>query len=377
MFEIIEDEHTEGAMIKVVGVGGGGGNAVNYMIEKGLSGVEFIVMNTDAQALKNSQAAMRLQLGEQITKGLGAGANPEVGYQSALENKAEIKTMIEGADILFIAVGMGGGTGTGASPVVAEIAKELGILTIGVVSKPSFFEGKKRTNYALQGIKQLNLSVDALITIPNDKLQKALPKGISFLDALKASNDVLYNAVLGFSSIINDDQGLINLDFSDIRTVMQEIGTTAMMGMGVASGDDRVNKAVEQAIVCPLLEDVDLNNATAILANITMSRDFTYDEYIEAGTAIRAFSADDAQIIIGVTIDPDCDKEALKVTVVVTGLDAHKEGEKKMITATEVTPEIPAKVEKPKVKEKIEEKTFEIESTPQHLDIPTFLRRKD
>jgi len=222
MFEIIDDEdHSAQAIIKVVGIGGGGGNAINYMIEKGLTGAEFIAMNTDAQALRSSKADIRLQLGSNITNGLGAGANPEIGYKSALEDKERIREIVTGADVVFIAAGMGGGTGTGACPVVAEIAKEEGALTIGVVSKPSMFEGRKRMNYATQGIARLSENIDSLLIIPNDKLQKSLPRGISFLDALSAANGVLYDAVSGFSSIINNEESTINIDFADVRTVMK------------------------------------------------------------------------------------------------------------------------------------------------------------
>jgi cell division protein FtsZ len=324
MFEIVDEEYEQQAVIKVVGVGGGGGNAVNHMIEQGLTGAEFIVMNTDAQALRKSKASVRLQLGSTITNGLGAGANPEVGYKSALEDKETIREMLTGADVVFIAAGMGGGTGTGASPVVAEVAKELGALTIGVVSKPSFFEGKKRINYANQGISRLSEHIDSLLIIPNDKLQKSLPKGVTFLGALEAANGVLYDAVSGFSAIINNEESTINIDFADVRTVMTEAGTTAVMGIGIASGEERAEDAVEQAISCPLLEDVDLSNARGVLVHIVAGMDFAWDEYETVGDALREFASDDSQIIIGVTVDPTIDSADLHVTVIVTGLGERK-----------------------------------------------------
>jgi len=324
MFEIVDEEYEQQAVIKVVGVGGGGGNAVNHMIEQGLTGAEFIVMNTDAQALRKSKASVRLQLGSTITNGLGAGANPEVGYKSALEDKETIREMLTGADVVFIAAGMGGGTGTGASPVVAEVAKELGALTIGVVSKPSFFEGKKRINYANQGISRLSEHIDSLLIIPNDKLQKSLPKGVTFLGALEAANGVLYDAVSGFSAIINNEESTINIDFADVRTVMTEAGTTAVMGIGIASGEERAEDAVEQAISCPLLEDVDLSNARGVLVHIVAGMDFAWDEYETVGDALREFASEDSQIIIGVTVDPTIDSADLHVTVIVTGLGERK-----------------------------------------------------
>tara|TARA_R110001583_G_scaffold34784_5_gene116420 strand:- start:5587 stop:6855 length:1269 start_codon:yes stop_codon:yes gene_type:complete len=325
MFEIIDDEdHSAQAVIKVIGIGGGGGNAINYMIEKGLTGAEFIAMNTDAQALRSSKADIRLQLGANITNGLGAGANPEIGYKSALEDKERIREIVTGADVVFIAAGMGGGTGTGACPVVAEIAKEEGALTIGVVSKPSLFEGRKRMNYATQGIARLSENIDSLLIIPNDKLQKSLPRGISFLDALRAANSVLYDAVSGFSSIINNEESTINIDFADVRTVMTEAGTTAVMGIGVSAGENRAEEAVEQAISCPLLEDVDLSDARGVLVHIVAGIDFSWDEYHTVGDALKQFASDDSQNIIGVTVDPTLDTGELHVTVIVTGIGERK-----------------------------------------------------
>ena len=377
MFEIVDEEYEQQAVIKVVGVGGGGGNAVNHMIDQGLTGAEFIVMNTDAQALRKSKATVRLQLGSTITNGLGAGANPEVGYKSALEDKETIREMLTGADVVFIAAGMGGGTGTGASPVVAEVAKELGALTIGVVSKPSFFEGKKRINYANQGISRLSEHIDSLLIIPNDKLQKSLPKGVTFLGALEAANGVLYDAVSGFSAIINNEESTINIDFADVRTVMTEAGTTAVMGIGIASGEERAEEAVEQAISCPLLEDVDLSNARGVLVHIVAGMDFAWDEYETVGDALREFASEDSQIIIGVTVDPSIDSGDLHVTVIVTGL-----GERTSDLTVVKNPTLkaePAEVEV--VEAEVAEVAVEevVEATKpegSYLDIPAFLRKQ-
>jgi len=384
MFEIVDEEYEQQAVIKVVGVGGGGGNAVNHMIDQNLMGAEFIVMNTDAQALRKSKATIRLQLGASITNGLGAGANPEVGYKSALEDKDTIREMLTGADVVFIAAGMGGGTGTGASPVVAEVAKELGALTIGVVSKPSFFEGKKRINYANQGISRLSEHIDSLLIIPNDKLQKSLPKGVTFLGALEAANGVLYDAVSGFSAIINNEESTINIDFADVRTVMTEAGTTAVMGIGIASGEERAEEAVEQAISCPLLEDVDLSNARGVLVHIVAGMDFAWDEYETVGDALREFASEDSQIIIGVTVDPTIDTADLHVTVIVTGLGERKSDltvvknptikSEPVIASEAVTEAIADVVETEVVVEKPEAEVKNPEGS--YLDIPAFLRKQ-
>ena len=384
MFEIVDEEHTQQAIIKVVGVGGGGGNAINYMIEQGLTGAEFIAMNTDAQALRSSKADIRLQLGASITHGLGAGANPEVGYKSALEDKDKIKELLAGADVVFIAAGMGGGTGTGASPVVAEVANELGALTIGVVSKPSFFEGKKRINYANQGVARLSEHIDSLLIIPNDKLQKSLPKGVSFIGALEAANGVLYDAVSGFSAIINNEESTINIDFADVKTVMTEAGTHAVMGIGIATGEDRADAAVEEAISCPLLEDVDLSNARGVLVHIVAGIDFTWDEYETVGDALKEFASDDSQIIIGVTVDPKIDTGELHVTVIVTGLGERKSEvavPKKVNVETEPGVNVAltkedAVVEKNKHVVDAPEKNEKTESEGSYLDIPAFLRKQ-
>ncbi|MBL4900167.1 MAG: cell division protein FtsZ [Colwellia sp.] len=319
MLELMED-HNEEAVIKVIGIGGGGGNAVEHMVSQTIEGVEFITANTDSQALRNSSANVTLQLGADVTKGLGAGANPNIGRQAAEEDREIIMQTLEGADMIFIAAGMGGGTGTGAAPVVAEIAKEMGILTVAVVTKPFPFEGKKRMSYADQGIEALAKSVDSLITIPNEKLLKVLGPGTSLLDAFKAANNVLLGAVQGIAELITRP-GLINVDFADVRTVMSEMGT-AMMGSGVASGADRAEEAAEAAISSPLLEDVDLAGARGILVNITAGMDISIDEFETVGNAVKAFASENATVVVGAVIDPDMTEE-LRVTVVATGIGAE------------------------------------------------------
>jgi cell division protein FtsZ len=319
MFELMED-HNEEAIIKVIGVGGGGGNAVEHMVSQTIEGVEFVTANTDSQALRNSSADVTLQLGADVTKGLGAGANPEIGRCAAEEDRETIKQALHGADMIFIAAGMGGGTGTGAAPVVAEIAKEMGILTVAVVTKPFPFEGKKRMNYADQGIEFLSKNVDSLITIPNEKLLKVLGPGTSLLDAFKAANNVLLGAVQGIAELITRP-GLINVDFADVRTVMSEMGT-AMMGSGTASGDDRAQEAADAAISSPLLEDVDLAGARGILVNITAGMDISIDEFETVGNAVKAFASENATVVVGAVIDMDMTDE-LRVTVVATGIGAE------------------------------------------------------
>ncbi|WP_333607246.1 cell division protein FtsZ [Arsukibacterium sp.] len=320
MFELMEN-HSEEAVIKVVGVGGGGGNAVEYMVASNIEGVEFIAANTDAQALRNSSANVTLQLGAGVTKGLGAGANPEIGRRSAEEDRETIKKTLQGADMIFIAAGMGGGTGTGAAPIVAQVARELGILTVAVVTKPFPFEGKKRTAFADEGIMELSKYVDSLITIPNDKLLKVLGKGTSLLDAFKAANNVLLGAVQGIAELITRP-GLINVDFADVRTVMAEMGT-AMMGTGRASGPDRAEEAAEQAISSPLLEDIDLSGAKGILVNITAGLDISIEEFETVGNAVKAFASENATVVVGAVIDPEMHDE-LRVTVVATGIGADR-----------------------------------------------------
>ncbi len=328
MFEIMDTESQE-AIIKVIGVGGCGSNAVDHMIQNEMQGVEFISMNTDAQALKGNKAPTLLQLGQGITKGLGAGANPEIGREAALEDRDQIAEVIQGADMLFITAGMGGGTGTGAAPIVAQVAKEMGILTVAVVSKPFAFEGK-RLKAAQIGMEELSQHVDSLIVIPNDKLMMVLGHDISVLDAFKAANDVLHGAVAGIAEVINCP-GLVNVDFADVKTVMSEMGM-AMMGSAIASGVDRSRIAAEQAVASPLLEDISLSGARGILVNITASSVLKMREVHEVMTTIKELTAEDATIIIGTVIDENMDDD-LRVTMVATGLGhLSSQGQTKPLT---------------------------------------------
>lgn len=332
MFEIMDNENQE-AVIKVIGVGGCGGNAVEHMIAKNVGGVEFICANTDMQALKKSQAKTVLQIGMGITKGLGAGAKPEIGREAALEDRDRIAEIIDGADMLFITAGMGGGTGTGAAPIVAEVAKEMGILTVAVVTKPFAFEGK-RGKVATDGLEELSKHVDSLIIIPNDKLMEVLGDDVTFTDAFKAANDVLHNAVSGIAEIINCP-GLVNVDFADVRTVMSEMGM-AMMGSAVATGPDRAVLAAEQAVASPLLENVNLANARGVLVNITASHSFKMKEYYDVMNTIRSFTADEATVIVGNVFDESMG-DGLRVTMVATGLNGVSAQQKpKLVMAPQV-----------------------------------------
>jgi cell division protein FtsZ len=315
MFEIVDTEAQE-AVIKVIGVGGCGGNAVDHMILEGVEGVEFICANTDAQALKRTKSKTLLQLGAAVTKGLGAGANPEIGRESAVEDRERIIELIEGADMLFLTAGMGGGTGTGAAPIVAQAARELGILTVAVVTKPFAFEGK-RQKIATEGLEELSSHVDSLIVIPNDKLMDVLGDDVSMLDAFKAANSVLHGAVAGIAEVIKCP-GLVNVDFADVRTVMSEMGM-AMMGSSSASGDNRARVAAEQAVASPLLDDVDLAGARGVLVNITSGTSLKMREVHEVMNTIKEFTADDATVIVGTVIDESLE-EHLRVTMVATGL---------------------------------------------------------
>ena len=321
MFELV-DSINDSPVIKLVGVGGGGSNAVEHMVSSGIEGVDFICANTDAQALKGMNAQTVLHIGQSITKGLGAGANPEIGRQAAMEDRDRIQDLIEGTDMLFITAGMGGGTGTGAIPVVAQIAREMGVLTVAVVTKPFPFEGSKRMRTAEAGIEELRGQVDSLITIPNEKLLSVLGKNISLLDAFRAANDVLRGAVQGIAELITNP-GLINVDFADVRTVMSEMGL-AMMGSGVGHGDERATEAAEMAISSPLLEDIDLAGARGILVNITAGLDMAIGEFEEVGNVVRSFAADDATVVVGTAIDESLEGE-LRVTVVATGLGQQQQ----------------------------------------------------
>ena len=357
MFELIDNE-PQNAVIRVIGVGGGGGNAVEHMLTEQIEGVEFICANTDAQALRKSSAEKLIQLGEDITKGLGAGTDPEIGRQSAVADREQIAQMLTGTDIVFIAAGMGGGTGTGAAPVVAEIARELGILTVAVVTRPFAFEGHKRLAVAQAGMQELAQYVDSLITVPNDKLLHILGKKITLLNAFKTANNVLYGAVQGITDLITRP-GLINVDFADVRTVMSQTGM-AMMGSGVASGEERARLAAEQAVASPLLDDIDISGAGGVLVNITAGPDLSIGEFEEVGNVIRDFAADSATVVVGTVIEPTMQDE-LRVTVVVTGLgQARREPADKAAGRPGVTADTVA-----------ESATDDLD----YLDIPAFLRR--
>lgn len=320
MFELV-DSYSDSATIKVVGVGGGGGNAVAHMLQHAIEGVDFICANTDVQALKKSQATVQLQIGANITKGLGAGANPELGRQAALEDRDRIQEVLAGTDMLFITTGMGGGTGTGAAPVIAQIAKDMGILTVAVVTRPFGFEGKKRMEQAMNGIRELEKQVDSLIVIPNEKLLAVMGKSAQMMEAFNAANGVLLSAVQGISELITRP-GFINVDFADVRTVMEGMGS-AMMGTGIASGEGRAREAAEAAIHSPLLDEVVLRGARGILVNVTAGMDLTIGEYDEIGEIIHELASEDANVKIGMAIDPEMNGE-IRVTVVATGLNMHK-----------------------------------------------------
>jgi cell division protein FtsZ len=390
MFEFVE-KIAPNAVIKVVGVGGGGGNAVAHMVNSQVDGVEFICANTDAQAIKGVGAKSTLQLGVNVTKGLGAGANPEVGRQAALEDRERIVECLEGADMVFITAGMGGGTGTGAAPVVAQLAKEMGILTVAVVTKPFPFEGRRRMQVALKGIDELAQHCDSLITIPNEKLITVLGREATMVQAFRAANDVLQGAVQGIADLIVRP-GLINVDFADVRTVMSEMGM-AMMGSGHARGDDRAMAAAEAAVSNPLLDDINLSGACGILVNITAGPDFTMREFDEVGRTIEEFSSEDATVVIGTVLDHEMQDE-VRVTVVATGLN-------RMAARTPVRHDSRAEVvQRPQVKLVRNATTgmidtqamAQVEAAPQavparraepvvdnsldYLDIPAFLRRQ-
>jgi len=376
MFELVENV-AQTAEIKVIGVGGGGGNAVHHMISNQVEGVEFICANTDSQALSNIDAKTILQMGSGVTKGLGAGANPEIGRQAALEDRDEIAAILAGADMVFITAGMGGGTGTGAAPIVAEVARELGILTVAVVTKPFPFEGRKRLLVAQQGIEALSEHVDSLITIPNEKLLDVLGKDASLLDAFKAANDVLLGAVKGIADLIMNP-GMINVDFADVNTVMAEMGM-AMMGTGHASGPDRAREAAEAAIRSPLLEDVNLEGARGILVNITAGENLSLGEFSEVGDTIEEFASDDATVVIGTVIDPSL-KDEIRVTVVATGLGSVHARPTKVVDNTPKYDAIRRPIPRTdrgtgNTATKIDP-LFEPDADLNYLDVPAFLRNQ-
>ncbi|HVY07419.1 MAG TPA: cell division protein FtsZ [Burkholderiales bacterium] len=381
MFEIVDTQPQE-AVIKVVGVGGCGGNAVDHMINEGVDGVEFICANTDSQALKRNKAKTVLQLGPNVTKGLGAGANPDIGREAAMEDRERIIELIEGADMLFLTAGMGGGTGTGAAPIVAEAARELGILTVAVVTKPFAFEGK-RQKIAQQGLEELCRHVDSLIVIPNDKLMQVLGEDVSMLDAFKAANTVLHGAVAGIAEVIKCP-GLVNVDFADVRTVMSEMGM-AMMGSATAAGLDRAHSAAEQAVASPLLEDVNLAGARGVLVNITASNGLKMKEVHEVMNTIKGFTADDATVIVGTVIDEEME-DRLRVTMVATGLGGavNRHQQKPLTMVKTGTDPMPVEInygelETPAVMRR-RSRDAAVEAMKQSgldmLDIPAFLRKQ-
>jgi len=386
MFELADTKSQQDAVIKVIGIGGGGGNAVEHMMTASIDGVEFICANTDAQALNNSSANSVIQLGDAITRGLGAGANPDVGRRSAEEDRERIKAVLAGADMVFLTAGMGGGTGTGAAPIFAQVAKELGILTVAVITKPFSFEGKLRMQVAEQGIADLAQYVDSLITIPNNKLLSVLGKNVTLVNAFKAANDVLRGAVQGIAELITRP-GLINVDFADVRTVMSEMGM-AMMGTGVASGEDRARLAAEAAISSPLLEDVDMSGARGVLVNITAGLDMSIGEFEQVGDAIKSITSEGATVVVGTVIDPEL-RDEIRVTVIVTGL-GRKQGQPgtvKLIDSTRSDGSIDYhQLEKPAVMRRhatsgmLSSKPAASPDSVQeldYLDIPAFLRRKE
>ncbi len=383
-FELI-DTYTQNAVIKVIGVGGGGGNALEHMVASEIEGVDFICANTDAQALRKSSATTQLQLGTDITKGLGAGANPDIGRQAALEDRERIMEVIKGADMVFITAGMGGGTGTGAAPVVAQVAKEMGILTVAVVTKPFPFEGNKRLKIADSGLDELGQHVDSLITIPNEKLLAVLGKQMSLLNAFKAANDVLLGAVQGIAELITRE-GMINVDFADVRTVMSEMGM-AMMGTGQATGENRAIEAAKHAVSSPLLEDVDLSGARGVLVNITAGLDMTIGEFEDVGNTIKDFASEDATVVVGTVIDPEMTDE-LRVTVVATGLGALNMAQVSLRDAVDAPQieivkkpvDIDIDYDKPTVlrneEQEQQKQVANSDINMEYLDIPAFLRRQ-
>lgn len=382
MFELM-DAHSQSAVIKVIGVGGGGGNAVSHMVNAGIEGVDFVCANTDAQALNTARVKTALQIGCNITKGLGAGADPDIGRQAAMEDRDRIVEVIEGADMLFITAGMGGGTGTGAAPVVAQVAKELGILTVAVVTRPFEMEGTKRMSVADNGIAELGKYVDSLITIPNEKLLAVLGSDTTLINAFESANEVLQGAVQGIAELITTP-GTMNVDFADVRTVMSEMGM-AMMGTGTSSGEGRAREAAEAAISSPLLEDVNLSGANGILVNVTSDMNLTIGEFSEIGDTVKEFAASDATVIIGSALDPSM-KDEVRVTVVATGLGKDIVNSQtppmRVITKepnieNETNPNY-RNYEKPtnERKKAVGDGLQGEETAQEYLDIPAFLRRQ-
>lgn len=394
MFELMETENN-GAVIKVIGVGGGGGNTVQQMVDADIEGVEFICANTDMQALEKSSCRHIIRIGQNVTKGLGAGANPETGRQAALEDAERLKESLVGTDMVFITAGMGGGTGTGAAPVIAQIAKEMGILTVAVVTKPFPFEGKRRMEVADKGMQDLEQHVDSLITIPNAKLLTHFGRDVTLLNAFKAANDVLQGAVQGIAELITRP-GLVNVDFADVKTVMSEMGM-AMMGSGSGKGDDRAAQAAELAMNSPLLEDIDMHGANGILVNITAGMDLSIGEYEEIGELIKEYASDEATVVVGTSIDMEMTDE-IRVTVVATGLNKTAksasrpnmrpvEVKRTVNAAPPVSKDQPIRATREEVSEstaaptgnavvdKLRDTRAELDNDD-YLDIPTFLRNQ-
>ncbi|RLA09921.1 MAG: cell division protein FtsZ [Gammaproteobacteria bacterium] len=381
MFELM-DSHSKEPVIKVIGVGGGGGNAIQHMVSAGIEGVEYICVNTDIQALKKMDVRATMQIGSSITKGLGAGADPGIGRQAALEDRERIQEAIEGANMLFVTAGMGGGTGTGAAPIIAQVAKEMGILTVAVVTKPFGFERSKRMQQAEDGIKELSSVVDSLITIPNDKLMPVLGKDTSLLEVFMKANDVLKGAVQGIAELITCP-GLINVDFADVRTVMSEMGM-AMMGTGTATGENRAREAATAAISSPLLEDVNISGAQGILVNVTAGLDLAIGELDDVGTAITEFASPDANVVVGTVIDSNMQDGELRVTMVATGLGKDSLVSEPLIAA--IKPEKNGEIDYKKldrptaIRQKVMGDTVEVgddKESMEYLEIPAFLRRQN
>ncbi len=382
MFELM-DAHSKDPVIKVIGVGGGGGNAVQHMVSAGIEGVDYMCVNTDVQALKKMDVRTTMQIGASITKGLGAGADPGIGRQAALEDRERIQEAIEGSNMLFVTAGMGGGTGTGAAPVIAQIAKEMGILTVAVVTKPFGFERTKRMQQAETGIKELSNVVDSLITIPNDKLMPVLGKQTSLLEVFEKANDVLRGAVQGIAELITCP-GLINVDFADVRTVMSEMGM-AMMGSGAATGDNRAKEAAMAAIASPLLEDVNISGAQGILVNVTAGLDLAIGELDDVGTAITELASADANVVVGTVIDSNMTDGELRVTMVATGLGNDRVLSEVQTAAAAILPESNGEVDYKKlerptaIRQKIVGDSVEVpedKESMEYLEIPAFLRRQ-
>ena len=381
MFELM-DSHSKDPVIKVIGVGGGGGNAVQHMVSAGIEGVEYICVNTDVQALKKMDVRTTMQIGASITKGLGAGADPGIGRQAALEDRERIQEAIEGSNMLFVTAGMGGGTGTGAAPVIAQIAREMDILTVAVVTKPFGFERSKRMAQAEMGIRELTSVVDSLITIPNDKLMPVLGKETSLLEVFEKANDVLRGAVQGIAELITCP-GLINVDFADVRTVMSEMGM-AMMGTGSATGENRAKEAATKAISSPLLEDVNISGAQGILVNVTAGLDLAIGELDDVGTLITEMASPDANVVVGTVIDSNMNEGELRVTMVATGLGKDQLLAEAQIAA-KIQPESNGeidykKLERPTaIRQKVIGDSIEIpedKESMEYLEIPAFLRRQ-